>query len=443
LGKVLVVEDSNFFSSLLKKKIESRLGLEVFIAETFAKAREIVESNEHEFFISILDLNLPDTESDEIVNYILCRGMSAAVFTSNMTSKMRQNILGKNIIDYILKDSPSSLDYVVSLVERLQKNSKLTAMIVEDSSATRNHIASLLRLYRFKVIEAENGAEALKIIETTPDLALIITDYDMPKMNGVEMIKNIRTKMQKAELPIIGLSASGNSGEMSARFIKLGANDFLHKPFLQEEFFYRINQTLEFAEHVCALNDMATKDYLTGLYNRRHVINAGKQLIASRNRNHSSFIVAMMDIDYFKKVNDTYGHEAGDLVLKAVSDTLASEFRQTDIVGRMGGEEFCVIAVSLAPEKRMEVFDRVRRAIEDLRVNIGDQEIRVTISIGVCTEPLPTLEDMINSADALLYAAKEGGRNRIVMQDASVTPAGLLLGAANTSSPNNAANCSV
>ncbi|MCK5613322.1 response regulator, partial [Candidatus Pacearchaeota archaeon] len=323
MDKVLIVEDSNFFSSLLKKKIENRLGLEVIVAPTFAKAREIVESNEHEFFLSILDLNLPDTESDEVVNYILCKGMSAAVFTSNMTSEMRQNILGKNIVDYVLKDSPSSIDYVVSLVERLQKNAKLTAMIVEDSSATRNYIASLLRLYRFKVIEAEDGAEALKLIEATPNLALIITDYNMPNMNGVEMIKSIRTKISKAELPIIGLSASGSyagsAGEISARFIKLGANDFLNKPFLQEEFFYRINQTLEFAEHVRALNDMATKDYLTGLYNRRYVVNAGKQLIASRNRNHSSFIVAMMDIDYFKKVNDTYGHEAGDLVLKAVS----------------------------------------------------------------------------------------------------------------------------
>lgn len=433
MDKVLIVEDSNFFSSLLKKKIEHRLGLEVIVAKTFAKARDIVESNEHEFFISILDLNLPDTESDEIVNYILCRGMSAAVFTSNITSAMRKNILGKNIIDYVLKDNPSSLDYVVSLVERLQKNTKLTAMIVDDSTATRHYIANLLRLYRFKVIEADNGAEALRLIKANPDLALIITDYDMPLMNGVDMLKSIRTNMSKTELPVIGLSAAGGDGEISARFIKLGANDFLNKPFLQEEFFYRINQTLEFAEQVRALNDMATKDYLTGLYNRRYMINAGRQLVANRNRGHASFVVAMLDIDYFKKVNDTYGHEAGDLVLKAVSDTLASEFRQTDIVGRMGGEEFCVIAVSLAPEKRMEVFDRLRRAIEDLRVNIGDQEIRVTISIGVCTEPLPTLEDMINSADALLYAAKEGGRNRIVMQDDSLTPAGVTLGPANTS----------
>lgn len=425
MDKVLVVEDSNFFSSLLKKKIEHRLGLEVIVAGTFAKARDIVESNEHEFFISILDLNLPDTESDEVVDYILCRGMSAAVFTSNITSEMRKKILGKNIIDYVLKDNPSSLDYVVSLVDRLQKNAELTAMVVDDSVATRHYIGTLLRLYRFKVIEAENGAEALKKIEANPDLALIITDYDMPVMNGVEMIKSIRTKTAKSELPVIGLSAAEGDGEMSARFIKLGANDFLNKPFLQEEFFYRINQTLEFAEQVRTLNDLAMKDYLTGLFNRRYVLNAGKQLIASRERNQSSFIVAMLDIDYFKKVNDTYGHEAGDLVLKTVSDTLDSESRQADIVGRMGGEEFCIVAVNLAHEERFGVFERLRRAVEDLRIDIGDQEISVTISIGVCTEPLPTLEDMINSADALLYAAKEGGRNRIAMQNDSLTPAGV------------------
>jgi len=415
MDKVFVVEDSNFFSSLLKKEIEGKLGYDVIIAQTLAEAKSIIESGEHSFFFSILDLTLPDASDHEVVDYILSKGMSAAVFTSNMTSEMRKKILDKNIVDYVYKDDPSSLTYVLSLVERLQKNAGLTALVVDDSSTTRKFISSLLRLYRFTVIEAENGDQALKIIEDTPDLSLVITDYEMPGMNGVEMIRKIRTSKTKAELPIIGLSAVGDS-EMSARFIKTGANDFLHKPFEQEEFFYRVNQTVEFAEQVRILNDMATRDYLTGLYNRRFVMDAGQQLIANRDRGNINLAVAMMDIDFFKKVNDTYGHEAGDLVLKAVAELLSSMFRETDIVGRLGGEEFGVVTVNLEPEKLMEVFERLRKAIEATMVDIGDQEINVTMSIGICTEALPTLEEMLNSADALLYEAKESGRNKVIIQ---------------------------
>jgi len=416
LAEVLVVEDSRFFSSLLKREIESRLDLTVIVAESLADARRIVESNDHEFFLSLLDLTLPDATDDDVVNYILGKGMSAVVFTSNLTSEMRRKILGKNIVDYVLKDTPSSLDYLVSLVARLQKNARLTAMIVEDSATTRNYIATLLRLYRFKVIEAENGADALHILDNTPDVSLIITDNDMPEMGGVEMIRKIRNQSPRAELPIIGLSASGDN-EMSARFIKTGANDFLNKPFLQEEFFYRINQTLEFAEQVRTLNDLATRDYLTGLYNRRYVMDAGQRLVANRDRGSVTLAVAMMDIDFFKKVNDTWGHEAGDMVLKAIAGILGTSFRNTDVVGRLGGEEFGVIAVDFNTEQLAGIFERLRCTIEQTMIAIGDREISVTMSIGICTTPQPTVEEMLNTADTLLYQAKEGGRNRVVIQN--------------------------
>ena len=416
MAEVLVVEDSRFFSSLLKREIESRLDLTVIVAESLADARRIVESNDHEFFLSLLDLTLPDATDDDVVNYILGKGMSAVVFTSNLTSEMRRKILGKNIVDYVLKDTPSSLDYLVSLVARLQKNARLTAMIVEDSATTRNYIATLLRLYRFKVIEAENGADALHILDNTPDVSLIITDNDMPEMGGVEMIRKIRNQSPRAELPIIGLSASGDN-EMSARFIKTGANDFLNKPFLQEEFFYRINQTLEFAEQVRTLNDLATRDYLTGLYNRRYVMDAGQRLVANRDRGSVTLAVAMMDIDFFKKVNDTWGHEAGDMVLKAIAGILGTSFRNTDVVGRLGGEEFGVIAVDFNTEQLAGIFERLRCTIEQTMIAIGDREISVTMSIGICTTPQPTVEEMLNTADTLLYQAKEGGRNRVVIQN--------------------------
>ncbi|MDF5058909.1 diguanylate cyclase, partial [Vibrio parahaemolyticus] len=171
--------------------------------------------------------------------------------------------------------------------------------------------------------------------EQNPDITLVLTDHDMPVKDGITMVRELRRKWDKNQLAILGLSGS-NSKTMTARFLKAGANDFLYKPFNQEEFFCRIHQLLDIKDATSELFKMANQDALTGLWNRRFLFEQPHVENAQRN-------IAMLDIDFFKQVNDTYGHEGGDAVLVMIANILKIYF-PNDIVARLGGEEFCIQA---------------------------------------------------------------------------------------------------
>ena len=271
----------------------------------------------------------------------------------------------------------------------------------------------LLYVHQYHIFEASNGSQALEILKEHPDVKLAIIDYHMPDMDGVELTRRIRKTFSKDEFAIIGISAQGDN-MMSAQFIKNGANDFITKPFVHEEFYCRLTQNIEMIDFLEQIKNASNKDYLTNLYNRRYFFESGQTLYANATRKHITISVAMIDIDYFKQVNDTYGHKAGDLVLQYIAWTLKKRFRQTDIVARFGGEEFCILASNMNREYIHKVFDDIRKVIAQLEIPVNDTMIHITISIGICTRLKQSLEEMINEADDMLYEAKRQGRNRVI-----------------------------
>jgi diguanylate cyclase (GGDEF)-like protein len=152
---------------------------------------------------------------------------------------------------------------------------------------------------------------------------------------------------------------------------------------------------------------------LTGLHNRRFFLDAGANLFAGMKRGQLSLTVAMIDIDHFKQINDTHGHDAGDMVLRHVGNILLGLCRQTDCVARYGGEEFALLAVNLPKEHEAAFFNKLREEIVSRPLVYGAKKIGIEISIGVCSSPCDTLEQMLDQADKALYAAKGAGRNRV------------------------------
>ena len=211
-------------------------------------------------------------------------------------------------------------------------------------------------------------------------------------------------------MAVIGISCVDEPG-LSAKFIKNGANDFLNRPFLTEEFYTRVTQNIELLEYIAQIKELAERDFLTRLHNRRYVFSAGPKLMAAQMRRGQGVVVAMLDIDHFKKINDAYGHDAGDEVLCHLSTLLSSRFRASDIVARFGGEEFCVLAADMNPADAFGIFDDLRQTIADTPVSFGGMRIPYTVSIGLCTSPMDDLEDMIRMADQALYLSKNDGRN--------------------------------
>lgn len=412
--EILLVEDGKFFRSVIKNQIENQLKFKVTCAETYAEACAIIEERSEDFFLALLDLNLPDAPKGEIVDFVIEHAIPSIVFSGHFNEELRDHLLQQNIIDYVVKDSPASIEYVITTVKRLYRNQFVKVLLVDDSKTARYQMASLLHRYKFKVLEATDGLDALKVLNENPDTLLVITDYNMPNLDGFELTKKIRTHHSKREICIIGVSTYGNHA-LSAKFIKVGANDFITKPFLNEEFFCRVSQNIEMLEHIHALQDSLITDYLTGLRNRRYLYERGQVMMGEYEDQGGKLIACMCDIDHFKNVNDTYGHDGGDEALKHVANILRHSFQELGICARIGGEEFCILLHQDNTDEVEELFEKVRQEIESSPFMYGNRDINLTVSMGISFKHVATLDDLISLADENLYKAKQNGRNQIVI----------------------------
>lgn len=414
MKKILVIEDSHTVLKVLRRIINLESEFTGLYATNYAEAEKIVEENGSQIFAALADMNLPDAPNGEVVDFVLSKGIPTIVLTGSADTEKRADLFRKGIVDYVNKEGVFSYRYAVRLVDRIWRNQSVKVLVVDDSDTSRRHVASLLKLYRFNVLTANDGAQGIDVILANPDIKMLITDYNMPGMNGVELIRMLRNKHEKTDLVIIGLSGEG---QLSAKFIKNGASDFLSKPFNREEFQCRVMHNIEAFEHVEQIRNIANRDYLTGAYNRRYFfVNAG-QIYKSAKAEEQNLAVAVLDIDFFKLVNDNYGHDVGDGVLKYFTKILSQAFGKF-LVARAGGEEFFVLMPGLSNVQACALVDVVRKGMAAEAVEVGNESLPITFSAGVSNKYCGSLDEQIKTADTLLYEAKEAGRN-CVMGDAS------------------------
>ncbi|ENG7518298.1 diguanylate cyclase [Vibrio harveyi] len=402
-NKILVVEDSRAFNNYLQQ-ILNQAGYEVLAAESYAEAQSILTS-QPELLCAVLDYCLPDAQDGEIIDLVLSHQQKVIVLTAMLQDDAREKMLAKGVLDYILKDSMASVSYLLPLIKRLTNNQQHKCLVVDDSMTVRRHVVQLLEHQYIQTLHAENGQQAIEVIEQNPDITLVLTDHDMPIKDGITMIRELRQKLDKNQLAILGISGSDDHS-MTARFLKAGANDFLYKPFNQEEFFCRVHQILDMKEATTDLFRMANQDSLTGLWNRRFLF--GQTCDSDEQRN-----IAMLDIDFFKKVNDNYGHDGGDAALVMVANILKIYFPD-DVIARFGGEEFCIQAYG-SYDDFVTRLEQMRQRVEKTPIPYQDDQIQVTISVGV-SNIKGNLDQQIKVADDRLYQAKGNGRNQTVSQ---------------------------
>lgn len=403
-NRILVVEDSRSFRKYLDDQI-SQNGMEVIQAETVAETEKILQEDT-DFLCAVLDYCLPDGEDGEVIDMVLSYGLKVIVVTAHFEDSNRDIMLGKGVIDYILKDSHASVSYLLPLLNRLNRNKSHKALIVDDSSTIRRYIAQLLGHHYIRSIQAENAFEGMKLLNSNPDVTLLIVDNIMPEKDGISLVREVRQTYDRGQLAILGLSTT-KSKTVTARFLKAGANDYLKKPFNQEEFYCRIESMLNMKDLTDDMFYMANQDALTGLWNRRY-------LFDHADTSHEQCNVAMMDIDFFKKINDQYGHEGGDQTLVMVSHIISIYFKN-DLTARLGGEEFCIVNYG-DYNAFVQRLDNLRQRIEKTPVPYHGEEIKLTISIG-STRARRDFDTMIRLADERLYQAKINGRNQVVSAD--------------------------
>ncbi len=412
MKKILIIDDDVAIVRFLKDMISHKLNLPLDTAINLVEATKLLnESNE--YAIALVDTALPDAKDGECVDLVLKHRIPVIAMTESTDGDLRKRMMQKDILDYVNKENASSFDYAKRLIQFVHGFEGSKILLVDDSQTSRLQIKFSLEKLPLEIYEADDGIKALEVLEEHQDIKLIITDKSMPNMDGIELIQEVRKKYSMNELSIIGISASIEP-MMSVEFIKQGANDFITKPFIKEEMFSRVISSLEMLYYIRLAEESAVKDYLTGLYNRRFLYETGTKLYENARRKQLSLVVAMLDIDYFKKINDRYGHEAGDTALKTLGGIFLKTFRSSDVLTRYGGEEFCVLLTNTDVTSAVEVMKKVCKIVEDTVIHVHNISFRMTLSVGVNGDISSSFEEMIALADQKLYRSKHEGRNRVI-----------------------------
>ena len=241
----------------------------------------------------------------------------------------------------------------------------------------------------------------------------------MPEMSGIEFIKYFREKQELKHIPLIVLTAKYNTEEEIARLFELGVNDYIQKPFLSAELVARIKThskikilTENFIEANKKLQYIATHDELTKVFNRSAIFDFLENEILRLKRNKSILLAMMYDIDHFKNINDTYGHQFGDFVLYQVIQFIKQIVREVDLIGRYGGDEFLILLPETEMKKGSEIANRIFKKINKEKFKYNDVAVKISISIGVSEyREDETMDEFIARVDNALYDAKNSGRN--------------------------------
>ncbi len=409
---IIVIEDQKSLGVMLQNMLSDRWPCDVHLASTLKEAKKLIEKN-NDYLVALADLNLPDAQYDQILDTLNQYNIPTVALTGEFGDELREKILSKGVVDYVLKDSINAYSYVVDLIGRLIKNKRIKTLIVDDSKSIRVLLKNLLEQNGLQVLTADNAKDAIQQLQKNSDIKLMLTDFNMPEKSGVELTVAVRKKLGKEKIAIIGISEA-HASSTTASFLKNGANDFIHKPLNFEEVITRVNQNLDMLELLEENFKAANFDFLTNLFNRRSFFGNGQQLVEKAYSDNKPISIAMLDIDFFKRVNDTYGHDVGDMVLIEFSELLAKHFRD-QITARLGGEEFAIIFTGIPDSLVLKRLERFRLAIEEMIVEDEEHTIMVTTSIGVVSnQESNDLDELLLIADKLLYKAKESGRNRII-----------------------------
>ena len=296
-------------------------------------------------------------------------------------------------------------------------------LIIDDTSSVRQQILDTLQgtdLFS-AYFEAGNGLEGLKIM-LNEKIDIVLCDVEMPGMDGFKFLAMVNAREDLQDIPIL-LLTSHEAMETKVKGLEQGASDYLTKPFSTEELLARVKVHLK----IKALQDdlrannqllqkLAQTDPLTELHNRRHMMETLEAEFDRSSRIGSPFALLMVDLDHFKQVNDSYGHQLGDKVLQSIAWEIKDSLRQYDSAARFGGEEFALLLPETALKGANLVAERLRQSINDIEFAGPLSGLKMTVSIGIATIPsdnVRSVSDLIRLADDALYAAKHNGRNRV------------------------------
>ncbi len=434
--QVFVVDDS----ATVRQTIEKQLEEGGYQAVPFCDGLEMISSlrwMDEPPDLVIMDIDMPRLdgfstcrklrryEAEGVLKWSGETPLPVLLISSNDTLENRRRGFRLGCIDFIAKPfSPAEILEVVDSVLRPEATfAGMSALVVDDSQVVRHLVTRCLARIGLQTHEAEDGQAAYEMLcDQYLDVDLVIVDYRMPRMKGDEFIYLVRRCPETAQLPVLFLSSEGDTEHIITMF-RAGASDYLVKPFLSEELQARVKVHLQSRLYLARLEemnrnlyDLAVRDSLTGLYNRRYLMDFLTRIFARIVRSGMDLGCVFFDLDHFKRINDSLGHDFGDHVLAEIGSLVRRQIRGGDLAVRYGGEEFVLVLPRTGLRACVGVAERLRAGIEAHRFAADGKSCRVTISAGVATvlnDNPASASELIQLADRLLYVAKSRGRNRV------------------------------
>ncbi len=414
---ILHIEISELFKNILRKFLSEK-GFSYIGAKSIKEAKESLASRKIDFIIS--SLTIGEESGEEFILYLSTteyKNIPVFVLTGNENIAEKRKMFEIGVIDYMSKStSPDEItEHIVKYVkkeEEFEELRKLKIFVLDDSKLVIDFMEKILK--RYGIEDVTYCTEQGDILEEEVFDCYII-DLVLKEKSGRHLISKIRRKNKKAVILII--SGVDNNKTIS-NILQEGADDYIIKPFTPEIIIAKIRTNIrsyillkELEKKNQLLAHMVITDGLTGLYNHKYMFERVEMEISEAKRYSKQFSLIMLDVDFFKKVNDTYGHQVGDSVLMEVAHVLKKGLRDADIIGRYGGEEFMIILPEIIDKQSIKAAERLRKDIENIEWDF--EGMQVTISLGVVTYKGETAEEIVGKADALLYKAKHKGRNRV------------------------------
>lgn len=411
MKKILIIDDNKMLVKLLAKKISASLHFEVDTAFSLAEAIELFDQG-NTYFLCFADLCLPDASNGEVIDHTLKFGLPTIVLTASNEPQIREKFMDKDILAYIYKESETCIEQIISSIDLLSKNRKSKVIIALSKANERNELKKIFSLRLFNVLVAAHGEEALSYLNDNADTKLIIADAQMPVISGLDLLVKIREKYSKTELGVIMLGEKNDA--LEASLLRNNANEFITKPFSKELFNARLDKLLKYLNDFELISTFADIEPLTGAKKSLALKNEIEDYLREIKGGNEEFAFAYLDIDNLNFINEEYGFDTGNLVLKSVVKEVLNETMGKDIVGHFSTEKICIVLKNISNEKAIKVFSSIRVNIKNKGIVVSLDELFFTASIGVTfAKAGANLNELSTKANKALLSAKDSGKDRV------------------------------